>query len=228
KHRHLVKMFFKNARTMLSRTGEIHVSHKVKDPYNKWKVLQEAKDCGLVLKEFVEFIQDDYPGYTNRRGAGPMIGETFFLGECRTYMFIQRESITASIMLPKISSKDIWEIAPDGKNRGAAEIAKANMESSLNHLKTLADKTIKERDEFERQRNEAVHQRDLAVHQRDEAIHQSGKAWRENENITKQLDEALRLKEEVMKDRERIRKERNDLAKQRDEVSRENEKIAKR
>ncbi|KAH9323299.1 hypothetical protein KI387_017938, partial [Taxus chinensis] len=88
KHRHLVKMFFKNAMTMLSRTGEIHVTHKVKYPYNQWKVLEEAEDCGLFLKNVVEFNRADYPGYTNRRGAEPRIEGNFFLGECQTYVFI--------------------------------------------------------------------------------------------------------------------------------------------
>ncbi|KAH9323301.1 hypothetical protein KI387_017940 [Taxus chinensis] len=186
KHRHLVKMFFKNAKTMLSKTGEIHVTHQVKDPYNQWKVVDEAAKCGLVLKESIEFNKADYPGYTNRRGAEPIIGGTFFLGECRTYTFILRESMTGPIMLPKISEEALpeipqamWELEPDRKNREAA-----HMESLINHLKTVADKAIKERDEFERQRNEAIHQRD--------------EARREKEIITIQLGEALRLKEDAV------------------------------
>ncbi|KAH9323300.1 hypothetical protein KI387_017939 [Taxus chinensis] len=171
-------MFFKNAKTMLRRTGEIHVTHKVKDPYNQWKVVDEAKKCGLVLKESVEFNKADYPGYTNRRGAEPIVGGTFFLGECRTYKFILRESMTTPIISPKNSKESLpeiqqamWELQPDRKNREAAETAKANME----------------RDEFERQRNEAMHQRD--------------EARREKEIITIQLAEAMRLKENAVEQR---------------------------
>eukprot|EP01018_Ginkgo_biloba_P021626 Gb_12390 [translate_table: standard] len=64
KHRHLVKMFFKNARTMMSRTGEIHVTHEEKHPYDKWQLVNQAEKCGLVLKESVNFYLADYPGYT--------------------------------------------------------------------------------------------------------------------------------------------------------------------
>eukprot|EP01018_Ginkgo_biloba_P021623 Gb_11797 [translate_table: standard] len=88
KHRHLVKMFLKNARTMLSSTGEIHVAHKEKHPYDKWKLVKQAEKFGLVLKESVNFYLADYPGYTNRRGDGFYSADTFFLGPCKTYKFI--------------------------------------------------------------------------------------------------------------------------------------------
>ncbi|KAH9323303.1 hypothetical protein KI387_017942 [Taxus chinensis] len=202
KHRRLVMVFFKNAKTLLSRTGEIHVTHKVKDPYSQWKVVEEAEECGLFFKESVEFNKADYPGYTNRRGAGPKIGETFNLGECRTYMFNLRELMTEPIMLPKNSLEALPEILKaaildfetDRKNREAAETAKANLQSSFNHLKTVADKIIEEIDEFKRERDEFKRQRNEAIYQRVEA-------WREKENITKQLGEALRLKEEAVEQR---------------------------
>eukprot|EP01018_Ginkgo_biloba_P028562 Gb_41122 [translate_table: standard] len=81
-------MFFKNAKTMLSRIGEIHVTQKEKNPYNRWKLEKQAQKCGLVLKESVTFDLADYLGYTNRRGDGLDIGNAFFLGSCKTYKFI--------------------------------------------------------------------------------------------------------------------------------------------
>jgi len=88
KHRHLLKMFFKNARTILRETGEIHVTHKAYRPYERWELVKQAEECGLRLKESVHFTIADYPGYTNRRGAGSKAGGTFNLGECRTYKFV--------------------------------------------------------------------------------------------------------------------------------------------
>jgi 25S rRNA (uracil2634-N3)-methyltransferase len=84
---HLLKMFFKNARTMLSEIGEIHVTHKEFGPYQKWELVKQAEECGLLLKGSVRFRITDYPGYINRRGAGSNAGESFFLGKCQTYKF---------------------------------------------------------------------------------------------------------------------------------------------
>eukprot|EP01018_Ginkgo_biloba_P021622 Gb_11798 [translate_table: standard] len=88
KHRHLVKMFLKNARTMLRSTGEIHIAHKKNQPYDNWKLVKQAEKFGLVLKESVNFELADYPGYTNRRGDGIHIARTFRLGPCKTYKFV--------------------------------------------------------------------------------------------------------------------------------------------
>eukprot|EP01018_Ginkgo_biloba_P037362 Gb_13168 [translate_table: standard] len=108
RHRRLVKMFFKNARTMLSRVGEIHVAHKEKYPYNKWKLAKQAQKCGLLLKESTDFHLADYPGYTNRRGDGVNIGGTFFLGNCRTYKFVLRPSFFELFHLLPIKPKWSW------------------------------------------------------------------------------------------------------------------------
>jgi 25S rRNA (uracil2634-N3)-methyltransferase len=82
-------MFFKNASTVLSNIGEIHVTHKENDPYKQWQLVQQAEECGLLLKESVHFTKVDYPGYTNRRGAPPRASHPFPLGKCQTYKFVQ-------------------------------------------------------------------------------------------------------------------------------------------
>ncbi|GLJ48998.1 hypothetical protein SUGI_1033730 [Cryptomeria japonica] len=189
KHRHLLKMFFKNGMAMLNNMGEIHVTHKEKDPYDKWKLVEQAETCGLLFKESVDFNKAEYPGYTNRRGAGRKIGYTFHLGECRTYMFIVRESMTTPCMSLKISSEGhpeslktaFLELETERRNRKAAETAKAELESSLDHLRTVTIKTLKENNELGRQRDEAL---------------------REKTSITKELDEALRLKEDAANQRD--------------------------
>eukprot|EP01018_Ginkgo_biloba_P025483 Gb_17756 [translate_table: standard] len=108
KHRRLLKMFFKNAKTMLSGIGEIHVTHKEKSPYNRWKLEEQAQKCGLVLKESVTFDLADYPGYINRRGDGLDIGNTFFLGSCKTYKFIPGPSCFDLLHLLRIKPNWLW------------------------------------------------------------------------------------------------------------------------
>jgi len=83
-------MFLKNARTLLSENGEIHITHKAYGPYKKWELVKQAEECGLLLKGSVRFRITDYPGYTNRRGAGSNGGGSFSLGKCQTYKFVQR------------------------------------------------------------------------------------------------------------------------------------------
>ncbi|KAK3001299.1 hypothetical protein RJ639_021943 [Escallonia herrerae] len=50
--------------------GEVHVTHRVGDPYNTWDVEKLACNVGLHLKEKVEFRQSEDSGYHNKRGSG--------------------------------------------------------------------------------------------------------------------------------------------------------------
>lgn len=194
KHRHLLKMFFKNAKTMVSEIGEIHVTHQERDPYNKWELVKQAEECGLLLKEAVNFRIEDYPGYVNRRGAPPKAGETFLLGECRTYKFVLCPDILykREIMAIQAENFHIAILEPELRRqvtcpRISGEMAKANAETSVNYFKMLADK------EFARQR--------IAV------LHQIAQAWRVKATIAEQLDAALELKEDAFKRKERIPEE---------------------
>ncbi|XP_059069424.1 heavy metal-associated isoprenylated plant protein 41 [Cryptomeria japonica] len=223
KHRHLLKMFFKNGMAMLNNMGEIHVTHKEKDPYDKWKLVEQAETCGLLFKESVDFNKAEYPGYTNRRGAGPNIGYTFHLGECRTYMFIVRESMTTPCMSLNYNKESVYEalrlkedaanqrdatileLGIERKARKDAESAKANIEGSLNYNKeSVYDFQIKKINQLERQRDDALYQQEAAC--------------REKEKIARQLNEASRLKGEAIYEKEKILRERNDLANQKDEI----------
>lgn len=84
----LVKEFLKNAKELLKKEdGEIHITHKEGEPYNKWNLEKKAKKIGLFLHEIVRFRKDDYPGYDNKRAHGGNADAPFHLGQCSTYKF---------------------------------------------------------------------------------------------------------------------------------------------
>lgn len=87
-HTNLVCEFFRNARDMLQENGEIHVSHKTTYPFNKWKIEDLASNYALELIECADFKIEDYPGYTNKKGAGSNCDEPFPLGKCSTFKFM--------------------------------------------------------------------------------------------------------------------------------------------
>ncbi|TXG68661.1 hypothetical protein EZV62_003596 [Acer yangbiense] len=84
----LVKGFLKNAKVMLKEgKGEIHVSHKEGDPYDKWELVNKAEKIGLIIHQVVPFCKQDYPGYHNKRAQGNNSDAPFPLGDCSTYKF---------------------------------------------------------------------------------------------------------------------------------------------
>lgn len=87
-HQNLVRGFLRNAKYMLNLYGEIHITHKTTYPYSCWNINNLAEKCGLSLFEEVEFHQYCYPGYENKRGAGPKCYQSFPIGECSTFKFI--------------------------------------------------------------------------------------------------------------------------------------------
>ncbi|GLJ08324.1 hypothetical protein SUGI_0086500 [Cryptomeria japonica] len=98
KHSDLVSRFFESAKMLLSKFGEIHVTHKKGSPYDKWNLVGEAVNCGLFLSESVDFKREDYPGYINKRGDGKDIDKSFHLGKCKTYKFM----LTPDAFLEKV------------------------------------------------------------------------------------------------------------------------------
>ncbi|PON90329.1 hypothetical protein TorRG33x02_139790 [Trema orientale] len=84
----LVKEFLKNAKALLRKEdGEIHISHKEGDPYDRWNLVKKAEKIGLLLHEIVPFRKDDYPGYENKRAHGSNADAPFPLGDSSTYIF---------------------------------------------------------------------------------------------------------------------------------------------
>ncbi|XP_058068185.1 heavy metal-associated isoprenylated plant protein 41-like [Magnolia sinica] len=94
RHQKLLSGFFQSAREMLTDIGEVHVSHRNDDPYNRWKLEKLAKRVGLVLEERVEFRKSDYPGYHNKRGGGIKSNQKFPLNESFTFKFSLRDCST--------------------------------------------------------------------------------------------------------------------------------------
>ncbi|KAK9156415.1 hypothetical protein Sjap_003895 [Stephania japonica] len=56
---------------MLSKDGEVHVTHRDDYPYNEWQIVELANNAGLKLKEKVLFDECVYSGYCscNKRGG---------------------------------------------------------------------------------------------------------------------------------------------------------------
>ncbi|XP_054796312.1 heavy metal-associated isoprenylated plant protein 41-like [Prosopis cineraria] len=86
KHRNLVRGFFEDARSMLRPNGEIHINHAT-PPFTDWNIGKLGDQSSLRLIECVDFKQEDYPGYHNKRGNGFRCDEPFPLGKCSTFKF---------------------------------------------------------------------------------------------------------------------------------------------
>ncbi|XP_061342205.1 uncharacterized protein At4g26485-like [Gastrolobium bilobum] len=87
RHRGLVRGFMNSAKKMLSKFGEIHVTHKTAYPFSKWEIVKLAKKVDLFLDEEVPFVIWDYPGYINLRGSGYNCDGTFPIGASSTFKF---------------------------------------------------------------------------------------------------------------------------------------------
>ena len=79
--------FFRNASPLLHPDGEIHVSHKTGQPYDRWQIEELASEFSLVISEVVTFRKEDYPGYNQKRGDGEWCDEEFPLRNSCTFKF---------------------------------------------------------------------------------------------------------------------------------------------
>ncbi|WCJ19309.1 hypothetical protein M5689_001605 [Euphorbia peplus] len=87
-NKRLIKGFLSNAKVLLKENnGEIHVTHKEGDPYDKWDLVKKANKIGLDMHLSVPFSKNDYPGYQNKRAHGTLSDDSFPLGDCTTYKF---------------------------------------------------------------------------------------------------------------------------------------------
>lgn len=96
-HKELVAAYFRSAKKMLSERGEVHVTHRDDYPYNIWGLKKLAAKTGLHLKEKVEFLKKDYPGYHNKRGSDINCNKTFPLKHCFTFKFTDCSTTLKSI-----------------------------------------------------------------------------------------------------------------------------------
>ncbi|XP_044473267.1 uncharacterized protein At4g26485-like [Mangifera indica] len=76
-HKALVRGFLGSARNILKEKGEVHVTHKTANPFDRWEIEKLAEEVGLSLVEKAWFDKWDYPGYQNKRGSGFKCNESF-------------------------------------------------------------------------------------------------------------------------------------------------------
>uniref|UniRef100_A0A803LQD3 25S rRNA (uridine-N(3))-methyltransferase BMT5-like domain-containing protein n=1 Tax=Chenopodium quinoa TaxID=63459 RepID=A0A803LQD3_CHEQI len=88
-HQQLVVGFLKSAYKLLAINGEIHITHKTSQPFDRWNIKELATEAGLHLVDEVCFDKRDYPGYHNKKGEGHGIrcNKTFPVGVCSTFKF---------------------------------------------------------------------------------------------------------------------------------------------
>ncbi|GAB4837021.1 hypothetical protein Ancab_001936 [Ancistrocladus abbreviatus] len=70
KHQALVRSFMKNAKKMVNKDGEIHITHKSTGYFKEWNIEMLASNQGLRLIEVRDFNYKDYPGYNTKYGFG--------------------------------------------------------------------------------------------------------------------------------------------------------------
>ncbi|GAB4837030.1 hypothetical protein Ancab_001945 [Ancistrocladus abbreviatus] len=70
KHQALVSSFMKNAKKMVNKDGEIHITHKSTGYFKEWNIEVLASNQGLRLIEVRDFNCKDYPGYNTKYGFG--------------------------------------------------------------------------------------------------------------------------------------------------------------
>ncbi|KAL6201840.1 hypothetical protein ACLB2K_025552 [Fragaria x ananassa] len=87
-HQNLVRGYFINARKMLTRNGEIHVTHKTSYPFSEWEI-EKLEEAELFLVKEVAFYKQDYQGYKNKRGDG-VCDESFPVRKSSTFIFAKR------------------------------------------------------------------------------------------------------------------------------------------
>ncbi|XP_074369615.1 uncharacterized protein At4g26485-like [Apium graveolens] len=87
RHRKLVWAFLINASEMLTKKGQIHVTHKTTYPYSEWDIEGLAEEAGLRLLKISPFDIDEYDGYVNKKGDGSKCDKSFPAGNSCTYKF---------------------------------------------------------------------------------------------------------------------------------------------
>lgn len=86
-NKRLVTEFLRNAKLLLTKSGQVHVSHKEGQPYSQWNLAKKAEKIGLKFHLKVPFRRADYPGYSNKRADGFFADESFPLFPASTFIF---------------------------------------------------------------------------------------------------------------------------------------------
>ncbi|KAK1362412.1 DUF2431 domain-containing protein [Heracleum sosnowskyi] len=86
-HKGVVRGFLRNAIELLTRNGEVHITHKTEDPYVRWDIKELAEETGFRLVEESCFYIWEYAGYSNKRGQGSRCDQSFPVGKSATFKF---------------------------------------------------------------------------------------------------------------------------------------------
>ena len=86
-HKLLVQRFFRNASHLRRPLGDIHVSHKMGQPYDKWGIEELASEFALAMFQIVPCRKEDYTGDNQKRGDGDRCDEEFPLCNGCTFKF---------------------------------------------------------------------------------------------------------------------------------------------
>ncbi|XP_028789160.1 uncharacterized protein At4g26485-like [Neltuma alba] len=93
-HKRVVRGFLKSSREMVSEDGEIHVTHKTAYPFCEWRIEKIAEEVGLQPVKEVPFCICEYEGYCNKKGSGDRCDDSFPVGLCSTFKFMNKDPPT--------------------------------------------------------------------------------------------------------------------------------------
>ncbi|KAJ9451028.1 25S rRNA (uridine-N(3))-methyltransferase [Diplonema papillatum] len=108
-HQKLLRAFFESAKNFIDEeTGEIHVAVKKGEPYDSWKLVNMAKDAGLVLKTTLPFDASMFPGYAHCKTAGirEMSGDNSIINKYGARVWVLKHPIADDVPT-KVPGKDI-------------------------------------------------------------------------------------------------------------------------
>jgi len=141
-HQEVVWGFLKSAKKMLTKDGEVHITHKNNNPFSKWEIVKLGEKIGLVFIEKVPFNICDYPGYVNKRGSGDNCDGTFIVGDSSTFKFskpkyVKSLSLGLSVLLEDSDSVQlknyVSKIMLASQNQKASKIDSKMKERWIKH-----------------------------------------------------------------------------------------------
>ncbi|CAH9083704.1 unnamed protein product [Cuscuta europaea] len=123
-HRSLVEKFLENSKQMITKSGEVHITHRTDGCFGAWRIKFLGTNQGLELVEAKKFNISDYPGYNPRWEIGSS-GDVMCM-HSKTYMFrlprrpFKTVSCSSSPTEPShISVEDVSILEPTNNDLGA-------------------------------------------------------------------------------------------------------------